>query len=161
MWEVSNFHRNAHREFVKIFVSIRFYCEKIVLNSFHMYIFFAGELREIFRYTSIEREDTYWLLNKKRKRRKRTLQKKKRKLLENFTCDHSQSHCHKYTRVVSTWKTWECHEIPTNLEKSWIFSESGKNLKPFNLICLIRKKIENKFWLLRFENVLCKVNRIM
>ena len=38
---------------------------------------------------------------------------------------------------LETWKpgnleTWKCHQISTNLEKSWIFSESEKNSNSFN-----------------------------
>ena len=41
---------------------------------------------------------------------------------------------------LGTWKTRKFHEIPTNLKKSWIFSESGKNLNTINSICLSSKK---------------------
>ena len=41
-------------------------------------------------------------------------------------------------------ETWSCYEIPINLEHSWkvvIFSGVRKDLKAFNLICFLPKKM--------------------
>ena len=51
---------------------------------------------------------------------------------------------------------------PENLEKSWNFSESqGKIWNRLIWFVSYREKIEDKLWLLRFKNALCKANRIM
>ena len=68
-----------------------------------------------------------------------------------------------YSRVATrteNLENLECHKIPRNREKSLILS------KPFNLICLSSEKkskwiIEMNYELLKFSNVLYKVDRIM
>ena len=47
------------------------------------------------------------------------------------------------------------HEIPTDLEKSWIFSESGKNWNRLISFVSHQKKIRNKFWTATSEENMC------
>ena len=60
------------------------------------------------------------------------------------------------------WRTWKVHEISTILEKSWFFFGVRRKFETVQFdLHLIRNFFKNKLWLLRFANVLCKVDRIM